>query len=151
VITIHLDTREPDPHPWARYWDFATIVRATLGVGDICIAGNADVAVERKTPEDLIGCMGAGRERFERELRRACHIDRFVVIISSSLDDLLLRKRGMNTESVLGTLAAWQRRYRHPFMFCGNDQLAADFCQRFLTQPVREAKDFVKAVEACAA
>jgi len=73
-MTVILDTREPDPHPWPPFWPDAVVNRATLAVGDICLASNADVAVERKTPSDLLSCMTAGRERFERELRRATHL-----------------------------------------------------------------------------
>lgn len=139
-MTVLLDTREPDPHPWPPFWPNATTERATLACGDVCIDGNGDVVVERKTPEDLLGCMATGRERFERELRRGTHLASFAVVVSGSLDDLLLRRRGMAVASILGTLAAWQRRYRHPFFLAGNDSLAADFTLRFLTQPFREAQ-----------
>jgi len=139
-MTILLDTREPDPHPWPPFWPDATTERATLACGDVCLSGNADVAVERKTPEDLLSCMTASRDRFERELRRATHLASFAVVVSGSLADLLQRRRGLAVASILGTLAAWQRRYRHPFVFAGNDGLAADFTWRFLVQPFREAK-----------
>ena len=147
-MTLILDTREPDPHPWPNHWEGVTVVRGTLACGDVCLSGNADVAVERKTPEDLIGCLAGERERFERELRRATHLHSFAVVVSGSLDDVLLRRRGLHVNAILGTLAAWSRRYRHPFIFAGNDALAAGFTLRFLTQPVREAKRLLAAVEA---
>ena len=138
-MTALLDTREPDPHPWPPFWPGASVERATLAVGDVCMAGNADVVVERKTPEDLIGCMTVSRDRFERELRRATHLASFAIVVSGSFDELLLRRRGLAVASIIGTLAAWQRRYRHPFFFAGTDAVAADFTWRFLTQPFRES------------
>ena len=68
--------------------------------------------------------------------------------MSGSLDDLLRCRRGLAVASILGTLAAWQRRYRHTFMFCGSDALAADFCLRFLAQPVREAERLLGEIKA---
>lgn len=146
-MILLLDTREPDPHPWVPYWPEVTTERATLSCGDIALAGNVDVAIERKTPADLLGCMTAGRERFERELRRATHLASFAVVVSDSFDGLLLRRRGLAVASIVGTLAAWQRRYRIPFIFAGNDQIAADFTWRFLTQPFREAQRLVSDVD----
>ena len=145
-MTLLLDTREPSPHPWVDYWPDVSIEMATLETGDICAAGNLDVVIERKTPADLLGCMTSGRERFERELRRATHLTSFAVVISGSFADLLLHRRGMSASSVIGTLAAWQRRYRHTFLFAGNDELAADFTMRFLSQPFREASVLTKQV-----
>lgn len=145
-MTILIDTREPSPHPWTAYWPDTPTATATLETGDICAAGNLDIVIERKTPADLLGCMTSGRERFERELRRATHLASFAVVISGSFDDLLLHRRGMAASSVIGTLAAWQRRYRHPFFFAGNDELAADFTMRFLSQPFREASVLTKQV-----
>src|SRR5258707_1341051 len=108
-MTLLLDTREPDPHPWPAFWFGVDVTRGTLACGDVCLACNADVCIERKTPEDLIACMTGERERFERELRRATHLASFAVVVSGSLDDLLLRRRGLAVASILGSLAAWQR------------------------------------------
>lgn len=144
--TIIIDSREPDdPHPWARYWEGVAIQRGTLPTGDFCLAGNSDVAVERKTLPDLAGCMTKDRERFTRELSRGCHLDRFAVIVSGTLGHLI-QTSGMHPNSIIGTLSAWMRRYRVPIMFAGDDLLAAKLCLAFLTQPAREAKQLLKAV-----
>lgn len=140
-LQIAIDSREPWPHPWAPYWPGVTVVRATLDTGDIALSANLDVAIERKTASDMVSCITSERDRFERELRRAaCCCDSFAVVISASLEDLLSQRRGLHPNAALGTLAAWSRRYRHPLFFAGNDQLAAEFTLRFLTQPAREAK-----------
>ncbi|MBI3759594.1 MAG: ERCC4 domain-containing protein [Deltaproteobacteria bacterium] len=143
-----IDTREPAPHPWPAFWAGVTVRRDGLETGDICLPGNPDVAVERKTPADLVACFGAERQRFERELRRGTHLDRFIVVCSGSVSDVLAHRRGLSASSIIGSLAAWQRRYRIPFVFAGTDAIAADFTLRFLTQPVGEAERLVKAVEA---
>lgn len=109
------------------------------------MAANPGVVVERKEPSDLIAVLSAGRERFERELKRATHLDSFCVVVSGSFEDCLLRRRGLHVNCVVGTLAAWQRRYRIPFLFAGSDKVAADFTLRYLTQPVREAERMIAA------
>ena len=61
-------------------------IRGTLATGDYSIAGLEDlIAIERKTLDDLIGCLCNGRERFERELYRGKSLDYFAVIIETSL------------------------------------------------------------------
>jgi len=100
--------------------------------------------VERKTAVDLVGCIGAHRERFERELRRASHLASFAVVVNSSFAELLLQRGELHQNAIVGTLAAWQRRYRMPFIFAGNDSLAADFTLRFLKHPLQEAERLLK-------
>ena len=44
---------------------------ATLNAGDYSIVGHEnEIAIERKSPEDLYGSIGRGRGRFQRELER---------------------------------------------------------------------------------
>jgi hypothetical protein len=76
--------------------------------------------IERKTPSDLIACMTSARERFERELARSRYLGCFVVV-EGSLPDVLAARRQMSEAGVIGTLAAWQRRYTG-FFFAGNIQ-----------------------------
>jgi len=54
-------------------------------------------------------------------------------------------QRRIHPNAILGTLAAWSRRYRHPILFAGNDRLAAEFALRFLCQPFREAQRLLAA------
>ena len=71
-MTLLIDTREPWPHPWGRYLPTGWLIeRGVLETGDIALAALPDAGVvERKTPGDLVSCIGTGRERFERELKR---------------------------------------------------------------------------------
>lgn len=66
-IVVKIDKREQNPAdvsplPWE--W-------ATLPTGDYTCKGlESVVAIERKSLDDLIGCVGRERERFEREIQR---------------------------------------------------------------------------------
>ena len=125
------DTREQKPHPWAALlpsgWGFE---RVTLESGDFALASHPHGAViERKTPRDLASCIGTGRERFERELKRGRYCGRFLVVVEGSLSDVAVAARGIYHSAVLGTLASWTLRYC-PFVFCGSQRLAASFAFR---------------------
>jgi ERCC4-type nuclease len=93
--------------------------------------------VERKTPSDLVACMTSARDRFERELARSRYLGQFVVVVEGSLEDVLAARRQMSEASLIGTLAAWQRRYTG-FVFAGTVELAARFSFRFLAGQVAE-------------
>jgi ERCC4-type nuclease len=138
-MTILLDTREPDPHPWARHlpegWK---IQRGTLETGDITLARLPEgVVIERKTPSDLAGCIGASRERFERELRRGRYVGRFLIVVEGTLSDVQLAARGISPNAVNGSLAAWAVRFC-PIIFAGSTAGAADFAFRALASQVRD-------------
>jgi ERCC4-type nuclease len=137
-LCILADTREPWPHPWERFLsDGWVIERETLETGDLALAALPEAGViERKTPSDLANCIGKGRERFQRELRRGRYVGRMVVVIEGSLSDVVVAARGIHCNAVVGTLAAWTRRYC-PFVFCGCERLATDFAFRFLAGQLR--------------
>jgi hypothetical protein len=94
-------------------------------------------ALERKTPSDLVSCMTTARERFERKLARSRYLGRFVVVVEGSLQDVLAARRQMSEASVIGTLAAWQRRHTG-FFFAGSIKIAAEFSFRFPAGQVEE-------------
>jgi len=127
--------------------DGFTIERGTLETGDIALSALPDGAVvERKTASDLIGCMTSSRERFERELARSRYVGRFVVVVESSLPEVLRACRGMSEQSVIGTLAAWERRFCG-FFFAGSISTAAAFSFRFLRGQAAEIQRNARAIE----
>jgi ERCC4-type nuclease len=135
------DSREPaDPHPWKRFLpEVWQLERTALEVGDFCLATHPHGAlVERKTPRDMAGCIGAGRERFDRELRISSYAGRFVVLVEGSLSDVALARHGIHANSVLGTLASWTLRFC-PIVFAGSERLAAAFSWRFLASQLPNA------------
>ena len=101
--------------------------------------------IERKTPSDMVRCIGAGRERFEKELKRGRYVGRMVVVIEGTLADVCAASRGISHNAIMGTLAAWTLRYC-PFVFCGSPEEAANFSFRVLGAQVRDVKRVVKAI-----
>jgi DNA excision repair protein ERCC-4 len=146
IITV--DSREPWPHPWSAYFSTAVhLERGTLETGDLALAALPDGAVvERKTVSDLLGCIGRERERFERELKRGRYVGRFVVIVEGTLADVLNEARGIHGNAIVGTLAAWTRRYC-PFLFAGDTENAARIAEAFLCGQARETERFAQALQ----
>ena len=146
-MRVIFDEREPKDHPWLPYlpqgWE---LERATLETGDLVLSALPDGAViERKTPSDMASCIGANRERFEKELKRGRYVGRMIVVIEGTLADVFGASRGISHNAITGTLAPWTLRYC-PFVFAGSVQAAADFAFRFLAAQVRDVKRMVKAI-----
>ena len=60
-----------------------------LETGDYSLANlESQVAIERKSIDDLIACLTTERDRFERELQRGRSLDYFALVIEGSLMDL---------------------------------------------------------------
>ena len=139
------DTREPWPHPWTRFLAPGSQVRqATLETGDWAIAGMENlVSVERKA-HDLVNALGSERDRIERDWARSRNLASFAVVVEQSWENFVTAahvERNFSLESVEGTIAAWTRRYRIPFMFAGTTELAARWAIRFLLGGVTELED----------
>ncbi len=151
-MRILMDSRESaDPHPWAAHFsEDVRIERGTLETGDFALAALPDAAVvERKAVGDLLACLGKERARFERELQRGRYVGRLVVVCDGSMADLLCEARrrggGMSDASIIGTLAAFQRRYA-PFFFAGSVRVAAEFTERLLRGQIKDAERTAKAI-----
>ena len=138
MIPILVDTREPWPHPWAKHLPEASFAQQALETGDVVLAANPLIVIERKTVNDFLGSITAGRERFDRELARSRHLDQFCIIVEGSLIDCMDERGGLSSESLLGTIAAFGRR-KFTIHFAGTERFAARLAWRILTQPVAEA------------
>ena len=127
-MKIIIDTREQAPYQFLK--NAIQTERAALPCGDYSLAGFADkIAVERKTLDDLIGClMGKDRDRFERELARAGCYERFAVVIEASLYDISAGRyrSDMKPHAALQSITAFFIRYGIPFLFCG-DRAGAEY------------------------
>ena len=151
-MRILIDSRESlDPHPWATYFSAdVEIVRGTLETGDFALAALTEgVVVERKSTQDAYSSLGRDRERFTRELQRGRYVGRLVVVIEGNVADLLTlahNQGGLSENAVIGTLAAFQRRYC-PFFFAGSPRIAAEFTERLLRGQVREIERAAKALK----
>ena len=147
---VVIDTREPaNPHPWSKWFTVET-VRGTLQTGDFSLCGCEDfIAVERKSLNDLVSCLCAGRERFTRELQRAARIQDFYVICEGSYADLMRGdyRSAMNPKSAWESVIGLQSRYGTPFFMAGSVELAARLTESIL---IRWFKEHVRAVESAA-
>ena len=86
------DTREPE-FAWDAYFT-APVINKKLDTGDYSLKGfESYIAIERKTIDDLIGCLTKGRERFERELKRSKKLDYFAVIVEAGFTQLVCNNR----------------------------------------------------------
>ncbi len=127
---IVIDTREQQPYRF-----LCESVRSALKTGDYSLIGlETIIAIERKSLNDFIGCITASRERFENELNRADSLERFWVVIESTLTSIEkgLYRSKVNPESVLGTLAAWSNRHKVSFVFADSRQAGQKMTERLL-------------------
>ena len=133
------DTREP-AYAWDAYFKAPTITKK-LDTGDYSLLGmETEIAVERKTLDDLVGCLTKGRERFERELERSTGLDYFCVIVEAGYSQLVLgdyRSR-LNTKSAIESISTFEIRYSTHFLFAGNRELAARKAESLLLKYWRE-------------
>jgi DNA excision repair protein ERCC-4 len=144
-MRIKVDTREQ----WRYEFESPTEV-GTVPVGDYSICGLENhVALERKELNDLIGCLTAGRERFERELHKGRALDYFALIIEGSLSDLIngRYRSDMNPKSAIQSLLAFSIRYRLPVFFCENRKYGQRITESLLLKFAREIEKRHKAME----
>ena len=118
-LRVIVDTREQAPFTFSGYP--VTVEVGMLASADYSLHGFTDrIGIERKSLADLVGCLGIGRPRFERELARLRGFDSAAVVVEAPADDL----RAGRYQSKLDSGAAWQsvlafvERYRIPIIFC---------------------------------
>ena len=135
-IKIRVDSREQLPYVFGSPSEVGG-----LPVGDYSIVGlENQISIERKTIDDLIGCLTTGRERFERELHRGRALDYFCLIVEASLSDLAngrYRSR-MNPKSATQSLLAFSVRYRLPIFFCESREYGQRVTESLLLKYARE-------------
>lgn len=128
-VTVVQDTREQTP--WALS---LTTVVGTLPTGDYSILGlEHQIVLERKSLNDLLGCVGGERERFEREMQRLLAYPSRALIVEASWADI---ERGgwrqkVHPQSVMGSLIGWIA-FGVPVVMAGSRELAQQFASRFL-------------------
>lgn len=150
-LRILRDTREQKPYAFERFG--VECIPATLDTGDYSLPGFEDrVAVERKSIDDLIGClMGSDRARFERELSRGARYDLFCVVVESSLEDISKGrfKSNMKPHAALQSIFAFQVRYRVPFIWASNRAGGEYVTHSLLSKYLEEIeKRYRKAIDA---
>lgn len=129
---IVIDTREQLP------WNFAPnrTVRAALGQGDYSLEGLQHfVAIERKSINDLVGSLTAGRDRFKRELLRMRSLVAHPwILVECTLDDIAERRYRSKAapSSVVGSMVSFAMKYKIQLLFASSRQLAMAASLRIL-------------------
>jgi ERCC4-type nuclease len=148
-LTFLIDSREQLPFRFGppRRKDFASAITRiiTLREGDYTVAidGGAPLSIrlERKSLGDLYGCIGFGRERFERELQRLTVYEYRAIIVEGSLAETA---RGaphsrVHPKSCVGSLIAWSVRYGLGIWFADSHHRAGEVAQKLLEAAAVEA------------
>lgn len=132
-ITIIVDTREQTPFAFEE-WGFNTEV-GTLKTGDYTVKGlESQVVVERKSLADLLGCIGKGRQRFERELTRMKEFKSRAVVVSASEKEIEAGNyhySRLTPKQVIGSYTGWMA-WNIPFIFAEDHEKAAKRAAHFL-------------------
>jgi len=138
-LRIIQDSREQAPF---RFEGFPAVVEvAGLDAGDYSLAGfERRVAVERKSIQDLVGCLTGERPRFERELQRLKAMDAAAVVVEQPQSVLRLGhyRSAMPAESAWQSVIAFSMRFRVPFWFCDSRADAEAVTFNFLRHYARD-------------
>ena len=143
--TIHIirDSREQAPFLFNGYPVDVSVT--ALEAGDYSIAGfERKVAVERKELGDLVGCLWADRERFQRELARLRGYDAAAVVVETPSHELRAGhyRAQLNPEAAWQSVLAFIQRYRVPFIWCQDradaEKVTFDFLRHYERDRWRE-------------
>lgn len=143
-MLIKIDTREQLPYSFT----IPSEVGA-LPIGDYSITGlEHQISIERKTLDDLIGCLTQDRERFERELFKARALDYFALVIEGTLSDLAEGRYHSQAipKAVIQSLLAFSIRYRLPVFFCENREFGEKVTESLLLKFGREVEKAAKSL-----
>lgn len=97
-----------------------------LRTGDYSIKGMEDrVTIERKSMKDLMGTLGGGRDRFEKEHERMTHFQYAAVVIECTLDEMLttVHAHGVTPKTAFRTWLSWEQKFGIPWHWVGNRRL----------------------------
>ena len=133
---IVVDSREQCP------WQFENLPSepGSLATGDYSVRGLEHlIAVERKSLDDLLSCVGIHRDRFRRELQRLKAYRFRALIIEASHADLEAGqwRSQLKPSHVLGSLSAWMAQFDLPIWLAGDHEAAARYAERYLFQAAR--------------
>lgn len=139
-LTVVVDSREQLPlnlYPM-------TEVRGSLQTADYSLLGCEHlIAIERKSGADFLGCVGQGRERFERELERMLAYRYRCMVIETTYgmlmtgDPLLYGRTKVTPNAAVACATRWATRGIHVH-FAGSRQAAEHFVKFFLWLSAKE-------------
>jgi DNA excision repair protein ERCC-4 len=121
-----------------------TEITSGLQTGDYSLLGCEHlIAVERKSPGDFIGCVGQGRERFDRELERMPSYRYRALVIECSYNDLrngadhIYQRSRVKPNAAVACAVRWSTR-GVPVHFAGDRAGAEHFVKSFLWLAAKE-------------
>lgn len=118
----------------------------TLYTGDYSIKGFENlIAIERKSLSDLMGCIGTGRERFEKEITRLRGYEVKCIVVEADWIDIENGnyRSKVNPNAAIGTLMGWIAQ-GIPITMAGDHQRAGMFIARMLYITARRYKQRLK-------
>ncbi len=129
-ITAICDTREQLPLDLGEI----PMIRGSLSTGDYSIVGLEHViSVERKSRDDLLGCVGNDRERFDRECQRLLGYPVRAIVVESSWAEI--ENGGWRSKvtpaAALGSLLGWACQ-GIPIFMVGDHERAGKYVARLL-------------------
>lgn len=134
-MTAIIDTREQTPVKLLLKKDL--ILKSepgTLYSGDYSVKGlEKSVAIERKSLEDMLGCIGRDRERFEREVTRLKGYEVKGIVVESTWQQIesgMYRSR-VKPSAAIGSLMGWIAS-GIPVTMAGDHERAGIFIARML-------------------
>jgi DNA excision repair protein ERCC-4 len=147
-VTAIVDTREQHPLDLAPM----PMVLGTLATGDYSVKGLEHViALERKSAEDMLACMGRERERFDREIQRLLAYPCRAILVEAGWQFFERGEwRSQITPAVaIGSLLSWISS-GVPIVMCYTHERAGKFAARILYTAARrrwrEARGLITAV-----
>lgn len=115
------------------------VVQGTLTTGDFSVRGLEHVvAIERKSLQDLIMCVGKERDRFEREIQRLLAYPTRALVIETTWETIELKRyRGeIHPNAVLGSILGWMAQGL-PVLMAGTNERAGRYISRLLFTAAR--------------
>lgn len=127
---ILIDTREQRP---LEFGDWPTRVE-TMRYGDYGLDGFSDLdnplmVFERKSINDLVGTLTAGRDRFVRECHQLSRYRFAAIVIEGHEAEVRMHqyRSQVPPQSILGTLTALQYRYGVHVIWAGDREHSAEY------------------------
>lgn len=151
-LKIVRDSREQNGFTFQEDFDpLPVVVDGTLRTGDYSLAGmRSRVCVERKNPDDLVGSLTEGRDRFESELDRMADMDAAALVIEAPESFFLAgHHRGATSgKSIIQSVRAFEVRYRLTVHFCRDrrdaEERTFDFLRHFANDRAKNKPSFME-------
>lgn len=120
--------------------------RATLPTADYSVRGPGfdlrdTVLIERKSVVDLVGSLGVGRARFEREMVRLAKVRWKALVVEGDLREIAAgtRHSGLTPKQIMGALTAFSWKYQIAIWAAPNRAWAARIVELLLYHASRYA------------